>query len=165
MTDATTAIIRRHVEAITHMLIGDRPLEPGLAITAGQTLQPHGVAELARVAVLSNMDFIHLDFSVDGQCATLNGILVVAPRDQRCFVYTNCRLSQTPGARHAVILPADDARGHFKILPGEIVHMPHKPHELLYEGLRFADDRLQALVREGVKVDGQIDVFEVPHAA
>lgn len=165
MADATTAVIRRHVEAITHMLIGDKPLEPGLAITAGQTLQPHGIAELDRAAVLSDMDLIHLDFTVEDKRAILNGILVVAPRGSRCFVYTDCFLSQAPGTRHAVILPADGARGHFKILPGEIVHMPHKPQELLDEGLCFADERLQTLVRDGVQVDRQIDVFEVLHAA
>lgn len=161
MTDPTTAIIRRHVEAITRMLIQDQKLEPGLAITAGQMLKPQGIAEIALIAEQSDMDLIHLDFTIRDDSATLSNIIVAAPRDHRCFVYTRCRLSQIPDTRHAVILPTDDVRGHFRILPGEILHIPHKPAELLTEGVGFAERRLTEFVRDGVNVNGQIDVFEV----
>lgn len=165
MTDPTTAIIRRHVEAITRMLIEDQKLEPGLAITAGRMLKPQGIAEIALIAEQSDMDLIHLDFTIRDDSATLSNIIVAAPRDHRCFVYTHCRLSQIPGTRHAVILPTDDVRGHFRILPGEILHLPNKPIELRREGIGFAAQRLAQLVRDGAKVNGQIDVFEVPRAA
>ena len=68
-------------------------------------------------------------------------------------------------ACRAVILPGDEVRGHFRVLPGEILHLPNKPIELRREGIGFAAQRLAQLVRDGAKVNGQIDVFEVPRAA
>ena len=128
-------------------------------VSAARTL----IAELALIAEQTDMDLIHLDFTVDHDSAMLNNVVVVAPRGHRCFVYTNCRLSQIPGTRRAVILPSDAARGHFRILPGEILHLPNKPIELRREGIDFATRRLAELVRDDAKVNGQIDVF--PRAA
>ncbi|MBX3564383.1 MAG: hypothetical protein KF730_07380 [Sphingomonas sp.] len=161
MTDTATATMRRHVHAITRMLLGDQVLKPGLAITAGQVLTPAGVARIARLAHDSQTDLIHLDFAIDGDIATLNDIIIAAPRDNNCFVYTRCQLAQIRGKRHAMILPQAAARGHFRILPNEIVHMPNKPTKLTTEGMAFAAQRLNRLVRDDVQTSGQIDLFEV----
>jgi hypothetical protein len=161
MTDTATATMRSHVHAITRMLLGDQKLQPGLAITAGQVLTPAGVARIARLAHESDTDLIHLDFGIDGDAATLRDIVIAAPRDNGCFVYTRCRLAQIRGKRHAVILPQDAARGHFRILPNEIVHMPNKPTKLTTEGVAFAAQRLDKLMRDGVQASGQVDLFEV----
>ncbi len=167
MTDtaAVTAIMSRYVHGITRMLLGDQTLQPGLAITAGQVLTPAGVARPAKLAHDSQTDLIHLDFAIDGDTATLNDIIIAAPRDNGCFVYTRCRLAQIRSKRHAVILPQAAARGHFHILPNEIVHMPNKPIKLTAEGMAFAARRLDRLVRDGVRASGQVDLIEVYHDA
>lgn len=164
MTDTATATMRRHVHAITRMLLGDQVLKPGLAITAGQVLTPAGLARIATLAHESQTDLIHLDFSIEEEDVTLRDIVIAAPRDKQCFVYTRCRLAQIRGKRHAVILPQAAARGHFRILPGEIVHMPNKPAKLT-EGTSFAARRLDRLVCDGVQASGQIDLFEMLHDA
>lgn len=167
MTDtaSVTATMRRYVHAITRMLLSDQVLQPGLAITAGQVLTPAGVARIATLAHESQTDLIHLDFAIDGGTATLNDIIIAAPRDNECFVYTRCRLAQIRGKRHAVILPQAAARGHFRILPNEIVHMPNKPAKLTTEGVVFAAQRLDKLMRDGVRASGQVDLFEVQQNA
>lgn len=165
MTDTATATMRRYVHAITRMLLNDQKLHPSLAITAGQVLTPAGVARIARLAHDSQTDIIHLDFAIDGDSVILNDIIIAAPRDNGCFVYTRCRLAQIRGKRHAVILPQAAARGHFRILPNEIVHKPNKPTKLTTEGVMFAAQRLDKLVRDDVQTSGQIVLFEVVHDA
>lgn len=161
MTDTATATMRRYVHAITRMLLGDQKLQPGLAITAGQVLTPAGAARIARLAHDSQTDLIHLDFAIDGGITTLNDIIIAAPRDNECFVYTRCQLAQIRGNRHAAILLQAAARGHFRILPNEIVHMPNKTTKLTTEGVAFAAQRLDMLMRYGVRASGQLDLFEV----
>lgn len=165
MTDTVTPTMRRYVHAITRMLLGDQPLKPGLAITAGQVLTPAGLARIATLAHESQTDLIHLDFSIEDGDVTFRDIVIAAPRDKQCFVYTRCRLAQIRGKRHAVILPQAAARGHFRILPGEIVHMPNKPTKLTTEGTAFAARKLDRLVCDGVQASGQIDLFEMLHDA
>lgn len=161
MTDTITTIMRRHVEAITHMLLADRVMKPGLAITAGQILDPAGIWRIEQLARESNNDLIHLDFEIRGETVTLRDIIIAAPRDFQSFVYTGCRLAQRRGDRRAVILPRAGGRGHFRVQPREIVHIKSQPDSLMTSGVAFAAERLAALVSRGAKVDGQIVVHEV----
>lgn len=167
MTDTATvtATMSRYVHAITRMLVNKHVLKPGLAITAGQILNPAGVARIATLAHQSGTNIIHLDFKIEGNAATLRDIVIAAPRDNECFVYTGCRLAQLPGQSTAVILPRAAARGHFRILPNEIVHKSSKPEKLVVEGVTFAARRLDKLVRDDVRVSGQIDLREVLQTA
>lgn len=165
MIDASTPLLRRYVQAVTKMLLGDKTMRSGLAITAGSMTSLDGVAGVAELAAQSGMDLIHLDFTIDGAAATLRKIVVAAPRDHRCFVYSDCRLAQLPSARRAVILPPATCRGHFKVMPREIIHVASKPTDLITEGVSFAERRLAQLVRDGVDVTGQIAIHDVPKAA
>lgn len=158
MTDTITATVRRHVEAITSMLLGDRTLGTGMAITGGNRLDAIGRLQMAQLAVDSDTDVIHLEFTFGEDSATYSGITIFAPRDRGCHIHPGCRLSFPRGARSAVIVPPDHVRGHFVVDPREIRHLHAKPGE----GIARAEQRLRRLVSQGVDVNGQIVLHEVP---
>jgi len=56
-------------------------------------------------------------------------------------------------------MPRDEVRGHFRILPGEIVQVASKP-KALASGVDRAARRLATLVRDGVAVDKQVVLHE-----
>nr|WP_314472213.1 hypothetical protein [uncultured Sphingomonas sp.] len=50
MTAENTEIVRRHVEAVTQMLLGNRTLQPGAMIIAGELTDGSGRMALAQMA-------------------------------------------------------------------------------------------------------------------
>lgn len=164
MTNTTAAVtdtMRRHITAITKMLLGRATMRPGLAMVAGSLLNEAGIIRIAQLASDSRNDLIHLDFAIDGDAATLREIIIAVPRDNGVHVHRRCRLAQRPEDRHAVLLPRDEVRGHFKVAPDEIIQVRTKPADLLVEGVAFAARRLEQLVRDGVDVTGQVVLHEL----
>lgn len=140
--------LRLHVAAITRMLLGKNvKLAPGVAITGGDVLSGEGIANLVNAAIGSDTDVIHLAVQERSGGLALADIDVVVPRDQRCYAFTGCRLWLAAGARQALLLPRDGARGHFRLLPGELLHIDGKPQGVVSDGLRHAERQLAALVR------------------
>ncbi|BBD00395.1 hypothetical protein YGS_C1P1650 [Sphingobium sp. YG1] len=64
------------------------------------------------------------------------------------------------GSRSARLLPREGTRGHFQILPSEIVQRDSKPAGLL-NGIDRAASHLRQLVRNGVDVTDQVSVHLV----
>jgi hypothetical protein len=94
--NTATAIVRRHLEAVTRMLLGSQTMKPGLAIIAADRLSGAGTADLAHMAKLSETDVICLEFDLAADEPDLLGITIVAPpRPRRLYLHW---------------LPADPAR-------------------------------------------------------
>ncbi len=156
MNTAQVAHVRAHVAAVAKLVLGDKIIKPSMSIIAGEPLDAVGRLRLGEMATETQIDIIHLEFAIDGDgAAVMTGINLVLPRDALCYSWTACRLSLLPGQTRAVIAPRDQVRGHFKILPGEIVQVDSKPHALT-AGIARAEHRLAALVRDGVDVNKQV---------
>ena len=153
--------MRRHLAAITRMLLGRKMMKPGLTMAAGTLLNDGGVIRIAELAHQANRDLIHLDFAIDGDSATLREIILVMPRDRAVHVVRRCRLAQRPEDRQAVLLPDPRSRGAFRIAPDEIIHTDHLGSGLTSEGVAFASRRLAQLLRDGADVSGQIVVHDL----
>lgn len=160
MNTAQNAHIRAHVAAVAKLALGDKVIKPSMAIIAGEPLDAVGRLKLCEMATETQIDIIHLEFAVEGDgMPVMAGINLVLPRDAVGYISTDCRLSLLPGQSRAVIAPRDEARGHFKILPGEIVQVDSKPLALT-AGIARAEQRLATLVRDGVDVDKQVILHE-----
>lgn len=158
---AATETIRRHVTAITSMLLGRKKLMPGLAIAAGQLLNDAGLIHISKAVHQADSDLIHIDFAVDGDTVTLREIILAMPRDGAVHIVRRCRLAQRPEDRHAMLLPDPRCRGQFRVAPDEIIHMGQVWSGLAGEGVKFAGRRLAQLVRDGADVDGQIILHDL----
>lgn len=170
MTFSTTATetMRRHVIAITSMLLGRKKLMPGLAIAAGQLLNEFGLIHIAKAVHQADSDLLHIDFAIDGDTVTLREIILALPRDGVVHLVRRCRLAQRPEDRHAMLLPDPRCRGQFRVVSDEIIHMGQVWSGLAGEGVKFAGRRLAHLVRDGADVDGQIilhDITQSDHPA
>lgn len=159
---AATDHMRRHVTAITRMLLGKAVMASGLAMTAGEVLNDVGVLRIAELAHASGKDIIHLDFTLGGETTVLRDIIIAALRADGCHVHRGCRLAQRPDDRFAVLLPNPLARGHFRVARDEIIHVHSKPAALVGEGVDYAARRLARLVHDDVDVRGQIVVAKLP---
>ncbi|UZK67785.1 hypothetical protein [Sphingomonas sp. M1-B02] len=163
-TDNT--ILCTHVAAAVQMLLGKNVrMEPGVAVTGGDSLAAEGKTGLIRAAVAFDTDVIHLAFETMRDGLVLAGIEVFVPRDGACYSYSACRLWLAEGSARAVILPRDGVRGHFALHPGELIHVDGKPKGLVAEGFRRADQRLRALVRTQPGFGNGLDIDDVPQAA
>lgn len=165
MTDITAAAtdhMRRHVTAVTRMILGKTIMGRGLAMTAGEVLNDAGVLRIAELAHASGNDLIHLDFTLGDETPVLRDIIIAAPRANGCHVHRGCRLAQRPDDRFAVLLPNPLARGHFRVARDEIIHVHTKPAALVGEGITYAARRLERLVRDDVDVRGQVIVTKMP---
>jgi hypothetical protein len=160
MNPVQTAHIRAHVAAVSKLLLGDRVMSPSLMILAGDPLNPLVRLEFGRTAVDSRVDLIYLEFVVDDAgVPVMAAIDLFLPRDTICYAWTGCRLSLLPGKNCAVIAPKDEVRGHFTVLPGEVVQVRSKPAALA-AGMSRAAERILALVRDGVDVESQVVLRE-----
>jgi len=156
MNPDQTAHVRAHVAAVSKLLLGDKIMNPGLMIMAGDPLDHSQQIAFGRTAVEAQVDLVYLAFTLnDDGVPVMTGITVMLPRDTICYVSTGCRLSLVPGKARAVIVPQDEVQSHFKVLPGEIVQVRGRPASLI-AGCDRAATKLAMLVRDGVNVVGQV---------
>lgn len=160
MNSTQIAHIRAHLAGVAKLLLGDKMMKPSLSIIAGEPLDAAGRLKLAEMGAETGIDIVHLPFAIDADgIPVMTGINIVLPRDLFCFIQSDCRLSLMAGQARAVIMPRDEVRGHFRILPGEIVQVASKP-KALASGVDRAARRLATLVRDGVAVDKQVVLHE-----
>jgi len=158
MNPDQTAHVRAHVAAVSKLLLGNKIMNPGLMIMAGDRLDHSQQIAFGHTAVKAQVDLIYLEFAVgEDDVPVMTGITVMLPRDTVCYVSTGCRLSLVPGKARVVIVPQDVAQSHFKVLPGEIVQVRGRPASLV-AGCNRADAKLAALVRDGAKVGSQVNL-------
>jgi hypothetical protein len=156
MNPVQTAHVRAHVAAVSKLLLGNKIMNPGLMIMAGEPLDPHQRIAFGRTAVEAQVDLIYLEFAVgEDDIPVMTGITVMLPRDTICYVSTGCRLSVVLGKARAVIVPQDGAASYFKVLPGEIVQVRGRPASLA-AGCDRAAAKLAMLVCDGVDVARQV---------
>lgn len=136
-------ITKRHVEAVTHMLLGQKMIRPGVAIVAGERLDTGKRLGLGRMARQSDHDIIYLSFEHTDCGYRMVDITIAAPRDVAVYSYPSCRLS-TIGKR-TIIMPPNHVRGHFVLEPGKLIHKPAKP-DRWRDGISLAQQRLAELV-------------------
>lgn len=159
-----TEIVRRHVEAVTQMLLGNRTLQPGAMIIAGELTGGNGPISIARMAHASSKDIVFLAFGDTASGYALTDIFIVAVRNGICHVQPGCRLYlSTTGAR-AMILPQPNVRGHFRLSPGELIHLDRKPTDT-ENGVVRASARMNILIERGVQLDSRAVINTFPLAA
>jgi len=96
MTTDETAIVCRHTEAVTKMLIGNRIMKPGAAILVGEHGGIEGRMRLAAYADAVGIDLVFLNFADTAEGYRLD-ISVVAPRGGICHGQTDCQLYLSMG--------------------------------------------------------------------
>ncbi|MEK9212990.1 hypothetical protein [Sphingomonas sp. 2378] len=140
MTQHDDAILRAYTVAATRLLLGNRKLKDGVVVTGGEALDQEDRTQMARTAALSGTDVVALEFGIaaDGQFER-TGITVYLPRDEGCYVQTDCRFWLSKAGNRAVILPRSESRGHFRMSPRELVHIDGKPAEDMVDGIARAD--------------------------
>lgn len=152
-------ISRRYVRAVARMLLGHKPLKPGVALLAGGPVDIAKRLELGLLARDSDCDLIHLTFDrVDGDYR-MTDLHICAPRGIAVHSHPHCRLSLI--GRRAVIVPPDHVRAHFVLTPRELIHKPARP-DGWQEGIARAGQRLRQLVERGVDARGQIVLHNIP---
>jgi len=156
MTPDQTAHVRAHVAAVSKLLLGNKTMNPGLMILAGDPLSALNRIEFGRTAVEAQVDLVYLEFTIGEDGApVMTGIIVMLPRDTFCYVSTGCRLSLVLGRVRAVIVPQDGADSHFKVLAGEILQVRSRPASL-EAGCDRAAAKLAMLVRDGTDLGNQV---------
>jgi hypothetical protein len=139
--------------AVIKLLLGNRKLKPGIAITGGDPLEIEDQIKMGRHAVETDADVLHLEFRT-GPNPALTGIAMFLPRDGRCHIQSGCHLWLSKSGNRGLILPPAHVRGHFRLAPREIVHVDSKPAEDLSEGVERASTWLtQQVMRPGVQYD------------
>ena len=164
MTVQRIETVRRHVAAVTQMLLCNRTMKPGAAIIAGDAVGIEGRLALARQANVSGHDLVYLHFSDTPIGYGLTNISIVVARDGICLGQTDCRLYLPKAGARAMILPQAHVRGLFRLSPGELLHIDRKPADA-EDGIARARARLAKLVARGVSVVGRADINTYAHAA
>ncbi len=159
-----TTIVRRHVEAVTAMLLGNRILQPGAMIVAGELTGADGPIALGRLATAMGRDIVFLAFGDTADGYRLTDIAIVAMRGGICHVQMGCRLYLPKAGNRAVMLPQSHVRGHFRLSPGELLQIDRKPADV-DDGVTRAAARLATLVEDGVKLDGRAVINTYPLVA
>lgn len=157
---------RAHTLAVIKLLLGERMLAPGLAITAGDVLGARDQIELAQAAKLSATDVVHLGLATTASGAIeLATISLFAPRDEVCYVHTGCRLWLNATGRRGLILPRAEARGHFRVAPGEVIHVDNKPALDLSDGIARARSWLAEHLKQQTPTLDGVELHDVRGAA
>lgn len=121
MNAAQTSTVEAHVRTLIRLLLGDKPMKPGLSFVAGQQLALAGRVEIAEMATASQIDVVYLAFRIDDAgVPVLADIAVFLPRDRVCCSWTGCVPTLAPGKERAALV-SPNYQGYFSILPGEIV--------------------------------------------
>lgn len=157
---AFDTLIAANLEAIAVLLLGERDIGTGLSLLGGRATAPINIAHMARV---SDDDLIYLAFDETNPLAVPD-ITLAVPRAPFCHVKPGCRLYLAEGAKRALILPPQGARGHYQVRPREIVHVDRMPADI-EAGVARAQERLDALLRQGATVGKQTAIYMLPHAA
>lgn len=156
--------VRRHVAAVTQMLLCNRTMKPGAAIIAGDALGIEGRLALAHQANVSGHDLVYLHFADTSEGYGVTNISIVVARDGICLGQTDCCLYLPKAGARAMILPQAHVRGLFRLSPGELLHIDHKPADAK-DGIARARARLAKLVSRGVSVVGRAEINTYAHAA
>lgn len=159
-----TKIVRKHVEAVIKMLLGNRRMKPGTAILGGLPLDIDARIGLGEHAIASKTDIVHLAFGDRGPRFALTEITTFAPRDIGCFIQQGCRLWLPMSGNRALILPKPHVPGHFRLSPRELLHINRKPSDI-EEGIARAKLRLARCASDGVELSDQAAITELPVAA
>ncbi len=87
----TTTFEAAVTRAVIKLLLGNRKLKPGVAITGGDPLEIEDQIKMGRHAVETDADLLHLEYRT-GPNPALTGIALFLPRDGRCHIQSGCRL-------------------------------------------------------------------------
>jgi hypothetical protein len=156
MTPDQTAHVRAHVAAVSKLLLGEKTMNPGLMIMAGDPLDPGQRVAFGGTAVEAQVDLVYLEFTVgEDDVPVMTGINLMLPGDIICHAWTGCRLSLMPDKTRAVIVPTAEKDFHFKALAGEILQVRGRPASLA-RGCDRAAAKLAILVRDGVDLTNQV---------
>ena len=164
MTMDKTDIVRRHVEAVTQLLLGNRTLKPGAMIIAGEVAGDDGPIALARMAQAVGKDIVFLAFGDTATGYGLTEVMIGAVRNGICHVQPGCHLYLLKAGTRAMILPQPHVRGFFRLSPGELIQVDRKPTDV-EDGVARAAARLARLVAQGVDLDGRAVINTYPLAA
>jgi hypothetical protein len=164
MTIQNIETVRRHVAAVTQMLLCNRTMKPGAAIIAGDAVGIEGRLALADQANVSGYDLVYLHFGDTPIGYGLTNISIVVARDGICLGQTDCRLYLPKVGARAMILPQAHVRGPFRLSPGELLHIDRKPADA-EDGIGRARARLAKLVARGVSVVGRAEMNTCAHGA
>ncbi len=162
MTHHDDAILRAYTVAATRLLLGNRKLQDGVVVMGGEALGQKERTEMARTAALSGTDVVALEFGInaDGRFGR-TGITVYMPRDEGCYVQTDCRFWLSKAGNRAVILPRQESRGHFRMSPRELIHIDGKPAEDMVDGIARADAWLARRMGAKFVEPANADLFSI----
>ncbi len=148
MSDDFQSLVMAHVKAVTRLLLGDKGMQPSLAILGVEPLNDGGRIGLAHMAAASQTDLVVLEFDprATGRLEIV-GINVVVERDGKAYVQSGCRLWKGNNGRRGIILPTPGSRGHFRLSPREILHVDSAPGTNAGAGVDRASGWLRAQVR------------------
>jgi len=83
------------------------------------------------------------------------------PRDNGCFVQTNCQSWLSKAGNRAAILPRPEFHGHFRLSPREIIHIDGKPAADQADGIHRAVTWLKQRTGSRVTEFANTDCFTV----
>jgi len=162
VTDQNTASMHAHVAAVAKLLLGSAVMKPGVAITAGVSLDHAQKKTVAYMALQSVTDVVHLEFATnDAGTFGLVGICIFLPRGNACHIFSDCQLWLGEGKSRALILPRPTSRGHFRLAPRELIHLDGKPCASPAEGIARAHDRVIEIMRRGACAMPQVRIDEI----
>jgi hypothetical protein len=162
MTMTNDAFETACTKAVARLLLGNRRLKEGIVLTGGNRLDLDGKVRLARQARASGTDVLHLEYGTDDDGRYgLTGMIVFMVRGDICHIQTQCRLFLAKGGTRGVVLPQPGARGHYRLAPGEILHIDGKPAGDVTDGMARADAWLarQLALGSDAADDGRYQVW------
>lgn len=139
MTTDFDAYVLTCTDAAIRLLLKNKPMQAGLAVTGGDPLDRESCTQLAHNAIEAEADILHLEFEVRANGFGLTGATVIMLREQVCRVLTGCRLWLNEAGDRALILPQGHLPGHLRLLPYEVAHVQGKPAGDLSDGIRRAE--------------------------
>ena len=148
------AVMTSYVKTVIQLLLGNRAMKSGVAVTAGDPVGPDGYIDMAHRAILSNTDFLNVEFGEtnDGGFGP-TALTVIVDRDSGCHVETGCKLWLSQSGNRAVILPRPSSVGHFRFSPRELIHRPGKPAEDLNPGIARAEACIARRMRSATPIN------------
>jgi len=166
MINDTDAVMQACALAVTRLLLGNRKMKDGVVVTAGTPLDIAGRIRIGETAVLSQTDVVHLEFAADeGGRFGMSGITLFAPRDNGCFIQTDCRLWLSKAGNRGVILPRPASRGHYRLSPRELIHIEGKPAQDPVEGIARASAWIDRFVHRVGAAANHTDLYHGSAAA
>ena len=93
MTPDQTAHVRAHVAAVSKLLLGNKTMNPGLMILAGDPLSPLNRIEFGRTAVEAQVDLVYMEFAIgETGVPVMTGMKNATPKRLGCDGFrTPCR--------------------------------------------------------------------------